>query len=391
MNREPLLLIAVESPFSERDRQRFDIERLTQRFKVQIIDLSPVAQPVLHELRSDTSIDESHLLVIRSLEQLESLFETINGGALISNLGVGKIRHELFRLARIHKLLIAEFELGAMPDIADHQRSFCSRAVQRIRQLPSIWQLPKTILNRMRLQDSYGDLPDVFYRGGRLARGRHPQLGSVIVDVHSFDYELARTIDRSSLGSDPSRIVYLDQNLGFHSDVPGLGLKQPVSAHNFYPLINEYFDWLETEHGLHVVICPHPRARVSATRYRFPGKEISESPTAVEVARSGIVCGHVSTSFSFAVIFRKPALILTSAELSHSWYAPYIKSFGEKLAAPLVNLSVQTSWKAPSPYINAHQEALYDQYEINYLNSSVSPTRRLWDQISDDIFERTQR
>lgn len=391
MNPETTLLIAVESPFSDRDWQRFDIERLAERFRVQIIDLSPIAQPTLHRLRSDTLTSKSCVSVVTSLGQLKSLVEAIGRGALISNLGFGEIRHELFRLARNHNLLITEFELGAMPDISDQQRSVFSRAIQRIRQLPSIWLLPKAALRKVRLRNSHDDLPDVFYRGGRHARGRHPQLGSVVVDVHSFDYEFAQSIDPSTLRSDPCRIAYLDQNLGFHTDVPGLGLKHPVSAHDFYPLINDYFDWLEKEHGLHVVICPHPRAQISATRDRFPGREISDSPTAVEVARSGVVCGHVSTSFSFAVIFEKPTLILTTTELSRSWYAPYINSFVKELAAPLVNLSVRDSWTIPSPTINANQESSYARYEINYLNSSIAETRRLWDLIGDDIFRRIQR
>ena len=384
------LLIAVESPFSERDWRRFDIERLAQRFNVQILDLSPIAQPTLHQLRSDTSIKDPRLNVITSLSQPKSFFETANRGALVSNLGVGRTRHELFRLARSHGFLIAEFELGAMPNLKARRPSTLARLIQRFRQLPSMWLLPKMVFGRLSRKDFYEDIPDVFYRGGHLAQGRHPQQGLEVVDVYSFDFELAQTIDRATLKSDPRRIVYLDQNLGFHSDVPGLGLKQPVTAQIFYPQINEYFDWLEKELGFHVVICPHPRAEVSATRERFPGKEISESSTAVEVARSGAVCGHVSTSFSFAVVFRKPALILTSSELSRSWYSPYIDLFVEELSAPLVNLSSRNSWISPDSKINAEQQTSYAQYETNYLNSSFTQTRRLWDLIGDDILGRIQ-
>jgi hypothetical protein len=388
MNPDTLLFIAVESPFSERDWKRFDIEGLAERFNVRVIDLSPIAQPTLYRLRSETSIKETRVTAIMSIEQLESVFETVDGGALISNIGIGETRHHLFRLARSRNLLITEFELGAMPNIKERERSTLSRVIQRFRQVPSIWHVPKKVLGKIRRKSFSTDLPDVFYRGGQLARGRHPALGSEIVDVHSFDFELARTIDTTGLSIDPSRIAYLDQNIGFHSDVPGLGLKQPASAQDFYPLINEYFDWLESEHGFQIVICPHPRAEVSSTRERFPGREISQSPTALEVARSVSVLGHVSTSFSFAVIFRKPVTILTTSELSRSWYAPYISSFVDELAAPAVDLSTRSSWTKPLSAITETQRSLYALYEVNYLNSSFNQTRKLWELIGDDILSR---
>lgn len=388
MNTRDSLFIAVESPFSERDWQRFGIETLSQRFNVRIIDLSPIAQPVLHTLRSETLLNEPSISVIRNPEDLEDLLDSANGGALISNVGGSEIRHELFRLARNRDLLIAEFELGAMPDITRHQRSLWTQLVQRWRQMPSLWLLPKMIFKRIWRRSFDEDLPDVFYRGGLLARGKHPRLGKAIVDVHSLDFEFAQAIDQTNLRTDPHRIVYLDQNLGFHSDIPGLGLKQPVTANEFYPVINDYFDWLEHEHGFRVVICPHPRAEMSATRSRFPGKEISLMPTAREVARSVAVCGHVSTSFSYAVIFNKPALVLTTAELSRSWYAPYIDRFVEELSAPLVNLSTRDSWMMPAIVTSEEQESSYALYRANYLNASYTPNRKLWEFIGDDILER---
>ena len=388
MNARHSLVIAVESPFVERDWQRFGVDDLAKRFEIQIIDVSPIAQPSLFKLRSRTLLTDPRISVITDIDQLEILIESTNGGALISNVGVGRIRRELFRLARNRKLLIAEFELGAMPDITKRQRSALSRVIQRWRQMPSLWSVPDLVLKKIRRQSIGNDLPDVFYRGGLLARGRHPRLGSEVVDVHSLDFELAQAIDRTGLTSESRRLVYLDQNLGFHSDVPGLGLKHPVSPETFYPLINSYFDWLQQEHGFHVVICPHPRAEISATRDRFPGKEISQVPTALEVARSGAACGHISTSFSYAVIFRRPTLVLTSSEISRSWYAPYIDSFVEELAAPLVDLSLRESWQPPAPTINANQESSYAHYQVNYLNSSPTQTRKLWEIVGDDILER---
>ena len=382
------LFFVVESPFSQRDWQRYGVDELSRRFDIKIIDVSPISQPRLRELRSQTSVSEPRVFVIDKLSELVAMLNSSSAGVLISNVGVGEVRNKLFRTARSLGFLIAEFELGAMPDASAVPANLYERLSQRLRQFPSALQIPVALLKSFKRHGARTEIPDVFYRGGRRARGRHPDLGSSVVDVHSFDYEQGRLVHRHNADARPRRLVYLDQNLGFHSDMRGLGLRQPVSADDFYPLINGFFDWLEREHQFEVVICPHPRAEMREIERRFPGKEVSPRSTAIEVAGSSAVCGHVSTSFSFAAIFKKPVVILTTREMSSSWYRPYLDLFADEFHSPILNLSDRASWQVPPSGLRPYQSEAYSTYALNYLKSYDGEEMSLWNIIGNDILRR---
>lgn len=387
MSRLPTLLFSVESPFSERDWVRFGIDELSRHFRVIIVDFSPISRPSLATSRERDRMVSEIILQIADVDEIGVIFSAIKPAVLLNNVGVGSIRYRLFDLANKSNTITAEFQLGAIPS-SSHHSSLTETALQRLRQLPSLANLPRALLQKRMNQRWSNCLPDIFFRGGLQARGRHPLLGVSIVDVHSLDYETSIRFAANSRRSNRLRIVYLDQDIGYHSDVPGLGLRHPVTPEHFYPRINHYFDWLEQEHDCRVVVSPHPRTTTAHTERRFPRKYVSTEVTAFEISQCSAVMGHVSTSFSFAVISRIPATILTSSEIRRSWYAPYTERFASELLAPLVNLDEPTSWVSPAITLTQDQHDAYDLYELNYLKSYSGPARDLWTMIGDELLQR---
>lgn len=386
MTHLPTLLFTVESPFSKRDEQRFGISELSNYFNVVIADLSQISKPLISTSRQHDRIDDNYILQITSLDEMTEMFHAIDPAVLMNNIGVGQTRFHLFQLAAEKKVVTAEFQLGAIP--SHLSRSRFSKVVQRVKQLPSLQSLPAAMIQRSKNRHWKGCLPDVFFRGGLQANGWHPLRGKTIVDVHSIDYEMSRNFVVNDSDSRECRVAYLDQDLGYHSDIDGLGLRHPVTPETFYPQINHFFDWLEKEQNCRVVICPHPRTTRAHTERRFPGRHISEELTGFEIRRCSAVVGHVSTAFSYAVISRKPTMILTNSEISRSWYAPYTQMFVSELAAPLVNLDDHASWVPLMVTPNQEQREAFARYEVNYLKSYDGPARKLWDMIGDDLLQR---
>ena len=107
-----------------------------------------------------------------------------------------------------------------------------------------------------------------------------------------------------------------------------------------------------------------------------------------EVARSGAVIGHYSTSLSFAVLAKTPVLLITSSELLRSWYSPYINSFAGELNAPLVNIDDQRTWIPPQTLLNHDQRDAYISYEQKFLRSYGGPVRNLWVMIGEALLQK---
>jgi len=386
--KKPILFFLVESPFSERDWDRFGIADLLSMFDVRILDFTPVVHPGLWRSKGPTQILGDRVISIFELSEVTTILEEHQPKACLSNLGEGETRSSLFRELNSCGVLIAEFQLGSMPTPETSSFSSLEKIEFRLKQASSATELPRILVEHWKRRKLKQDLPHIFFRAGTSAGGRHPQLGREIVDVHSLDYEAFRESAPPTSTQVTRNVVYLDQDIGFHSDLQTLRMRSPATPSVFYTELTSYFNWLQDECGLTVVICPHPRAGKKDLANRFPGLKISDVGTAREIYGSCSVLGHVSTSFSFAVLAQRPTLILTSDELTSSWYWPYIQMFTDELKAPLVNLSNVATWIKPEANLLEQQRAAYRVYYSKYLRSYAGPDQRLWKMVGDELLQR---
>lgn len=382
------LFFLVESPFSERDWDRFGIADLLSKFDVRILDFTPLVSPTLWQSKGSSQFSDDRVTTIFEQSDAIRLIDQIRPRACILNLGEGELRSDLFTELRKRKVTTAEFQLGAMPTPDTSHFSPIERVEYRLKQASSLTQVPRILTERWRRRKNGQDLPDIFFRAGTKATGRHPQSGKEIVDVHSLDYEAFRESTKPTSIHTTRNVVYLDQDIGYHSDLQTLKMRSPATPSIFYVELNAYFRWLQDQCGLTVVVCPHPRATRSRLADRFPGIKISNLSTAQEIYGCRAVLGHVSTSFSFVTLAKRPTLILTSDELTRSWYWPYIQLFVEELSSPLVNVSDVSTWIEPPTLLSSNQSVAFDAYQRNYLRAYSGSDRRLWTMIGDELLQR---
>ena len=97
--------------------------------------------------------------------------------------------------------------------------------------------------------------------------------------------------------------------------------------------------------------------------------------TAELIREASLVFAHASTAISFAVLWRKPLVFLTSGEIGASWYQPWIEAPREVLGAPLVDLDAALR----QPVAGARADlAAYERYQVTYIKSAASPEKSLW-------------
>ena len=80
------------------------------------------------------------------------------------------------------------------------------------------------------------------------------------------------------------------------------------------------------------------------------------------VKNSKIVLLHASTSMSFAVLFKKPAVFLTSNELEQSWIGPTIKDFAKLMNSQIINISDELNKPLDIERLSKIDEAKYKYY-----------------------------
>ena len=105
----------------------------------------------------------------------------------------------------------------------------------------------------------------------------------------------------------------------------------------------QFFKTFEKKTGLKIKFAAHPKSlKKNVAKYSLD-LDYSIGNTEELVKNSSLVLLHSSTSISYAILFKKPIIFLTSNELMKSWIGPRIDNFSKVLNGILVNMSVDTN------------------------------------------------
>jgi hypothetical protein len=387
----PGLLFVVESPFSERDRRRFGIEELAWTFDISVIDTTPVVAPSIWQRLGRIQVADERVATAISHGELVRLLSDNHFDAVVSILGIHEQRHAVYAAARDRHTLTIELQLGTLPGDDLLASKTMTKFATRWKQLTDPLQSVSLLLDKVRRRRYRSDVPALVVCGGNAARRRLQERVGRFIEAHSLDYDLfVQRRDGSPSPDTRPTAVYLDQDLGFHADNEHSRLRSPITPERYYPELLGYLRHFEALTGLEVVIAPHPRANPEVLRDRFPGFTVSREPTIDLVRSCTCVLAHVSTAISFAVLWRKPLLLLGGPQLMHSWYEPYISAFAESLGRSVVDTSTHDS-SALTEIERTIDPVAYEAYVSEYLSARVDDGRRLWDIVGAAILEELDR
>lgn len=223
---------------------------------------------------------------------------------------------------------------------------------------------------------------DVVYAAGHASMRMHRNARK-IVPINFFDYEKYLEKKYAAPLINGKYAVFLDVFLPYHPDIRLVGRKY-INAERYFAAMRKYFDLVERQAGVEVVIAAHPKSEYASDA--FGGRRIIKSETAVIVRDSEFVISHHSTSMSYAVLNMKPILFVYTADMEAEYgdfYVAWIKSFARYLNS--------VAWKAddltdPSKLtIREPDQVRYQLYRDEYLADSTTLHLRTSDIFLDNI------
>jgi len=129
--------------------------------------------------------------------------------------------------------------------------------------------------------------------------------------AHSWDYDVYLEERNNPVSPDPAVGVFLDEYFPLHTDLDYLGISSPVGVDEYFEKLCSFFDHVEKNYHVRIVIAAHPRSNYPESTKYFGGRSVIKGQTAHMVHKSSFVIAHDSTSINFAVLFRKPILFIT--------------------------------------------------------------------------------
>jgi hypothetical protein len=162
--------------------------------------------------------------------------------------------------------------------------------------------------------------------------------------------------------------VYLDQHFDENHDKILTG--NPTNKlGNLYKELRKFFFNTENYFNLKkIIIAKHPKRTSNILEENFTKSAIKENKTAELVANSSLVLAHCSLSISFAILYKKPIIFLTSKELENTIYHKRILLFAKFFRIPPINISEKNENLKDFLSTNVN----YNKYIDNYLKHSCS-------------------
>jgi len=286
-----------------------------------------------------------------------SILEYCNGGVPISYPNNESVPNEVKHMGFMAKVI---HFFRRVSTFSEARKTVSSVIYQRLGSL-----LASTATHRLVAGFDYLAIAEVKFRKKKRIR---------IVYGHSEDYSnnLLQKYKSSELDNTPGKIaVYIDgPGPLFAGDYVYFARRMPFTVEVWYPALCRFFDKIEAETGVKIVIAGHYKSKHPPISPHFGNRQVYYGKVREFVQKSEFVITRASTAISYAVIFRKPVLSIYSNQLMEDQTAMYeIRGMATVLGN--IPLNIDTSDIKISSLLNVKEDR-YKYYEKACLTSSFS-------------------
>jgi hypothetical protein len=384
------IIYLAEQPFDARNYDRYGIERwLAAGWSAEVWDITPFAHPAIwanfqesgRALRPWTG----HRL-ITTRDDLDRAFDAlgdarfyvdVTGDHLVSlpikrrldARGVGRV---------IHKGAHPLSDEGVPRTLRNRLRQFVSRGI-----VPA---LRAALDARMARVLHGGSVPPAVtvISGDRALRLAGEGPGRVVL-AHNLDYDQYLPLRASPASRDGAYALFLDQDICFHPDHLYERVPFYATPERYFPALCAFLRGLASRFDLGMRVAAHPR---SAYQHKsedyFQGIPVEYGRTAELISGCEFVVCHFSTAVQFAVLFRKPILFVTTAQIAASSGGHFVRTAAAALGKRAIDLDSDLShvdWQREM----AVDEGWYDAYRREFIKTDGSAERPMWDLVREAL------
>lgn len=383
------IIYLVCSHVSRRDFKRLGIKNwIDHGWKVEVFDITKFLFPSFSKYinKNKLNADFEGLIIFQNINEVLSALKNLkNKVVFIDNIGFSIAEQRIRRVARDHGVLV-RIKLGSIPE-PKHNKN-----------IPNLFRL---IENPIRLFDKLifffkkkiekiaakRYFPDYFVVSGIKSMSGIKDKNTSIIKAHNMDYDFFIHEKQTKLNKKTNSIAFIDGGGAYHSDDIRLGLTPGVTADNYYPVINRGLHEIEKSLKLNIKIAAHPKSNfiIIQKKFNYP---IFENNTFELIRDADVVVSHDSTSLQWAVIMKKPIILVTTDEIENAPYSKNFKNSINEFAAALgkrvLNLSQLSSVNNWKDYLNVDVEK-YEKYIENYVKTKGSPEKLVWNIVIEHI------
>lgn len=199
--------------------------------------------------------------------------------------------------------------------------------------------------------------------------------------THSLDYNNYLNL-KNTRNNTKKIVTFVDQNLAFHQDFTIKNKKPIVSAENYYYHLFKYFNFIERNYKVKVVIASHPKKGLRNKYLTKSGFKVFFNKTPELIKQSKFIIMHYSTAVSYGILFKKPILFITNNELKKNRQGYQINNMAKLLGSKTIN--IEKNFEKIKLKINLKK---YKRYKDNYLKYPNTKEINSWQKLENVILK----
>jgi hypothetical protein len=326
------------------------------------------------------------LTIFHNIKGLLSALNNLqNKVVFIDFLAFSVAEMKIRKIARTHGVLV-QLSVGSIPELKNKTNilNLFSLIINPIVFVKKFIFFIKNIAKQIRVKRYF---PDYFVVSGTKSMLGINDKKTSVIKAHNFDYDTFIQQDRIILNKNSNSLVFLDEAGPYHSDFIYSGIKPYVTADKYYSAIDLGLSEIAKSLKLNITIAAHPRSNYEVKKIKYKNP-ILEKKTFELIRDADVVVGHNSTAFQWAIIMKKPIIIVTTDEIQNELYArnyaKYIHYFATILGKKVLNLSDLSSVNNLKDYLNVDEEK-YEKYIETYIKIDGSPEKLSWDIVIENV------
>tara|TARA_B100000965_G_scaffold403342_1_gene431218 strand:- start:3171 stop:4364 length:1194 start_codon:yes stop_codon:yes gene_type:complete len=379
--KKKLLIILWPFKFRKFDYERYEFKELEKRYNYQILvhELINVLYPHFKKAYHE-NFNYKDKKTFNSIEEwkrdLRVILKDTNSQKLIIKHGIdGKNRNEYLINYHLKKIDINVLEIKG--------KGFPARIISK-----SLTNIIESIIRKIKnphefiffirtkfytfLTNTFCKRKKYILAGGlkEFKKNKKVKLNSVI-EANSFDYSKYLS-NRLKFKKENKYILFIEAPVPiFKGDeliYKGKSF-EGTTKKNWIPSLNNFFDKIEKIYKLKVKIAGHPKVKHKKNPKYYGGREVLNKPLLITSSKAKFVISVWSTGHSFAMIFNKPSLLISSNEMAGNLsFLQNQYQYSDLIGSNILNIDEEFEEKKIKSLIKINKKRV-KEYKNNFLTS----------------------
>ena len=394
------IIILTQQDLTPQNYKRQGIDELSKFFELFIFNLAPYS--IENFKIKKNLIEFKNNFYINSLDELIDQLQKIKPDYCINFFGINDTFYSIDRILKKNKVkiicqngsplydpplilrlffLIKTFFNSYFLNIKKNKKNNITSYKDKINSTNNIINLfSKKIINKINLYIK--SPPDISLISGNYKVNRYLLRSKKILNVSTQDYYTYKNSYKSKRFK-KKYILFLDDCISLTEDWNTVVSEpRPIDSIKYFELLNETCEIFEKHFNLEVIIAAHPQGK-SIKNYSeyFNNRKVVFDRTCELTSDCEFVLSHFSTSIGYAVMFRKPILLLSSSEFEKHRYGMKIAYLSYKLKVNILLMENINLNSLNIEKINQINHEKYDMYFKNLIRNEKCNETQMWQEL----------